>query len=285
MKTSPKARRSLKLSDVEDTVVKGEKEKKTQKKKIVPQASPTMERAGSTRTTPKRAAATDARKKFEQQQRNGGFESDDDVVFGNDDDDVDDDGSTKISRGKKRGKRQTPTKKKNNRRTNDSSDDDFNHDDDGEEDYEEEILVKKRSPSKNLTPTKRRRPGKSDPPTPQSRYVSIFSPFVRTHVYTSHSFQFSNISEENRRRKIPFDVRLLERLDFARENVFNVQFHSKELFRSVGNLIERKQRRFSSRTHRRYTQRSMTHLLQKFFHLWNFGCQIVKHCCRLRNHR
>ena len=75
VKTSPKARRSLKLSDVEDTVVKGEKEKKTQKKKIVPQASPTMERAGSTRTTPKRAAATDARKKFEQQQRNGGFES------------------------------------------------------------------------------------------------------------------------------------------------------------------------------------------------------------------
>jgi len=96
----------------------------------------------------------------------------------------------KISRGKKRGKRQTPTKKKNNRRTNDSSDDDFNHDDDGEEDYEEEILVKKRSPSKNLTPTKRRRPGKSDPPTPQSRYVSIFSPFVRTHVYTSHAFHF-----------------------------------------------------------------------------------------------
>ena len=31
VKTSPKARRSLKLSDVEDTVVKGEKEKKNAK--------------------------------------------------------------------------------------------------------------------------------------------------------------------------------------------------------------------------------------------------------------
>jgi len=66
VKASPKARRNLKLSDVEEEdVVKGEKGKNlTQKKKIVPPTSPTVEKAGSTRTTPKRAAAADASKKF-----------------------------------------------------------------------------------------------------------------------------------------------------------------------------------------------------------------------------
>jgi len=96
--------------------------------------------------------------------------------------------------------------------------------------------------------------------------------------------QFTNVSEEDGRRKVSLNVRLLERFDFAREHVVDRQPSAIELLGGVTNLVEREKRRLGAGAHRRDANRSL-HGCQEGFHTGNARYEIDKHLTNFPDNR
>ena len=61
--------------------------------------------------------------------------------------------------------------------------------------------------------------------------------------------KLGNISEQHRRCKVPFDVRLLERLNLAREDMVECERLAVLLLDCLGDHVEGKQRRLGTASH------------------------------------
>ena len=50
--------------------------------------------------------------------------------------------------------------------------------------------------------------------------------------------ELTDVSEEDRRREVPLDISLFERLNFARKDVFDIQFNAILIFHGVADHTE-----------------------------------------------
>ena len=68
--------------------------------------------------------------------------------------------------------------------------------------------------------------------------------------------ELTDVSEENRRREVALDVRLLEGLNLAGEDVVDPELGSVHRLCGGGDLVEREQGRLRAGAHRRHTERA-----------------------------